>query len=243
MHISLPMKNFCTDAAFGCKPAGKGRKKCLAVKPYRSKGVCYLLGAGPLYDYTIEKRPQDLLIAADGGHAYAEQLGLAADILLGISIRWGISTRGGNCLVLPREKDDTDMLAAARVGLERAIAIFACWAGRAAAWIIRWPIFSCWLFAKAGRTGLADGRAECAHAAGRGRTAPGGGALRISQRARLWRCGAGGFLEGLKYPLRDAALTPDFPIGTSNELMGAPARIAVAQGSLLIIYPRWPQTV
>ena len=117
------------------------------------QGVCYLLGAGPLYDYTIEKRPQDLLIAADGGYAYAERLGLAADILLGDFDSLGHIPCGGNCLVLPREKDDTDMLRRRGWAWKRAIAIFACWAGRAAAWIIRWPIFSCWLFCKSGAHG------------------------------------------------------------------------------------------
>ena len=45
------------------------------------EGVCYLLGAGPLYDYTIQKRPQDLLIAADGGYTHARKMNLEADIL------------------------------------------------------------------------------------------------------------------------------------------------------------------
>ena len=33
----------------------------------RPAGVCFLLGAGPLYGWAVDKRPGDFLIAADGG--------------------------------------------------------------------------------------------------------------------------------------------------------------------------------
>lgn len=208
------------------------------------QGVCYLLGAGPLYDYMIEKRPQDLLIAADGGYAYAERLGLAADILLGDFDSLGHIPRGGNCLVLPREKDDTDMLAAARVGLEKGYRHFCLLGGTGGR--MDHTLANIQLLAflqKRGARGwlMAEQNVLTLLAGGELRLAAGlSGYLSV---LAYGGAAQGVFLEGLKYPLRDAALTPDFPIGTSNELMGVPARIAVEQGSLLIIYPRWPQTV
>jgi len=45
-------------------------------------------------------------------------------------------------------------------------------------------------------------------------------------------------LSGLKYALQDAELSDTFALGVSNEIHGEPARISVARGRLLIIYPR-----
>ena len=43
-------------------------------------------------------------------------------------------------------------------------------------------------------------------------------------------------LEGLKYPLKDAVLTCDFPLGVSNEFTGAESRAAVRKGTLLLVW-------
>ena len=43
-------------------------------------------------------------------------------------------------------------------------------------------------------------------------------------------------LEGLYYPLRDGTLTPAFPLGVSNAFTGAPVRVAVREGSLLVLW-------
>ena len=43
-------------------------------------------------------------------------------------------------------------------------------------------------------------------------------------------------LEGLKYPLEDATLTPDVPLGVSNEFVGKEARISLSRGTLLLFY-------
>ena len=43
-------------------------------------------------------------------------------------------------------------------------------------------------------------------------------------------------LEGLKYPLKDAVLTCDFPLGVSNSFTGAESRVTVGKGTLLVIW-------
>ena len=40
--------------------------------------------------------------------------------------------------------------------------------------------------------------------------------------------------EGLQYPLRDAVLTPEFPIGVSNHILEPRARVAVRKGVLIV---------
>ena len=42
-------------------------------------------------------------------------------------------------------------------------------------------------------------------------------------------------LEGLKYPLKDAELTDDVPLGISNQFTGVRSRIAVQDGTLLLM--------
>jgi len=42
----------------------------------------------------------------------------------------------------------------------------------------------------------------------------------------------------MKYPLENAVLTNEFPIGIDNEFIGQPASISVKQGTLLVIV-RW----
>lgn len=40
--------------------------------------------------------------------------------------------------------------------------------------------------------------------------------------------------EGFQYPLRDAVLTPDVPLGVSNHILEPEARIAVRKGALAV---------
>ena len=43
-------------------------------------------------------------------------------------------------------------------------------------------------------------------------------------------------LEGLKYPLKDAVLTNDFPLGVSNEGVVNTATVSVKEGALYLLF-------
>ena len=43
-------------------------------------------------------------------------------------------------------------------------------------------------------------------------------------------------LRGLKYPLCDAVIRSDFPIGVSNSFTGVPAEVTVKDGTLIIYH-------
>ena len=45
-------------------------------------------------------------------------------------------------------------------------------------------------------------------------------------------------IRGLSYPLENAALTADFPLGVSNRFTGEPAEVTVKEGTLLILWER-----
>ncbi len=40
--------------------------------------------------------------------------------------------------------------------------------------------------------------------------------------------------EGVQYPLKDAVLTPDFPLGVSNHILEPEARVTVRKGALAV---------
>ena len=42
--------------------------------------------------------------------------------------------------------------------------------------------------------------------------------------------------RGLQYPLTNATLTDDYPLGVSNAFTGAPAEITVGQGRLIVLW-------
>ncbi len=47
-------------------------------------------------------------------------------------------------------------------------------------------------------------------------------------------------LKGLKYPLSDALLTGDVPLGVSNEFTGAESAVTVKNGTLIVFWPYAP---
>ena len=47
-------------------------------------------------------------------------------------------------------------------------------------------------------------------------------------------------LDGLSYPLDRAVLTPDFPLGVSNEFTGVPATVQIGSGALLVVWSGTP---
>lgn len=57
-------------------------------------GICIIIGAGELTVDAIPVRPEDFVIAADGGYAHCRQLGVEPDLILEILIPWMRKTDG-----------------------------------------------------------------------------------------------------------------------------------------------------
>lgn len=180
----------------------------------------------------------DLIIAADGGLRHTQALGLTPSVILGDFDSLEYVPQGAN--VFPVEKDDTDSMLALRRGLElgyRAFMLYGAMDGPRLDHTI--ANFQALQF-------LADRDAH-GYLVGRDYIAtvlkneelrfPAGTEGGIS----LFCMGPdahGVTLEGLYYPLQDAALTSGFPLGVSNHFTGAPACIRVTDGSLLALWER-----
>lgn len=182
--------------------------------------------------------PDDFIIAADGGLRHAETLGLSPNVILGDFDSLSYVPQGAN--VFPVEKDDTDSMLAVRRGLELGYGTFMLYGGMDGPRLDHTVAnFQTLQF-------LSD-RGACGYLVGKDYIA-----TVIRQETVEFSAGtqggisvfclgadaAGVTLEGLYYPLENSVLTSGFPLGVSNHFTGAPARIRVSSGSLLLLWER-----
>jgi len=200
--------------------------------------ICHIVGAGPLCKRGPEPGPGDLVIAADGGYMHLERWGISADLVVGDFDSMPLPEHPA-IVRLPKEKDETDMAAAIRLGREKGYGLFHIYCGMGG--MLDHTLANLQLLAGmayAGEQGFAFDDQIIATAIKDGCfKLPKGICGRVSVFA-FGGTASGVFLRGLKYPLVDANLFTGFPLGVSNEADGREASIQVREGTLLIIYPR-----
>ncbi len=199
--------------------------------------ICYIVGAAPT-EALPEVREGDFLIAADRGYDALRRAGIAPDLIMGDFDSLGYTPEGENVLPHSPIKDDTDLLLAIRWAMERGwrrFVIYGALGGKRLDQTV--ASFQTLRF-------LADHGAQ-------GRLVGDGwnvallqnAALRFPSTASGWLSlfvsgeeARGVTLRGLKYELTDAALSCGMPLGVSNEFLGCEARIAVADGTLFVLW-------
>ena len=201
--------------------------------------LCYIFGAGePSMPAAVPPRGEVLVIAADGGYRLAAEVFGAPDLLVGDFDSIDALPVGVPIVRHPAEKDDTDLALAAEEAIARGatvLYIYAALGGRLDHTVANLQLLAS-LAARGIRTPLcgADGTAVTALAAGQ--------CASFSPRLGIFSVFAFGgrtegvTLSGVKYPLADAVLTPEIPLGVSNEFVGTAASVAVKKGTLLLFY-------
>lgn len=204
----------------------------------KTDGVCYLFGAGDHDGRHMAPGPEDLVIAVDGGYAFVQKYGLTAHWIVGDFDSLPNPPEGVPLARLPKEKDDTDMAAAIRLGLEagyRAFHIYGGCGGR-----IEHTLANIQLLAGLARQGargfLSDGQSLITAIHNGSISFPQSAAGFVSVFAHSDQA-SGVWERGLKYPLCDATLRSFFPLGVSNEFIGQAASISVREGTLVVVYP------
>lgn len=209
-------------------------------------GKCVIIGAGDLTMGEISLEKEDYVVAVDGGLSYCSILNVEPDKIIGdfdsISQREKEAVLGLQeqmpelVLQLPEMKDDTDMLAALKYGLELGYRDFRIYAGTGGRFDHTFANVQCLLYLKNhGAVGyLVDGTGmmlvlqnEAVHFQK--------GLEGVLSLFSLGKTAKGVTIRGMRYTLDNYTLTNDYPIGISNEFIGEEAVIQVEEGELLCV--------
>lgn len=201
-------------------------------------GRCIIFCAGEFTELLDHIRPDDYLLAADGGLTHMQKAGLTPNGIIGDFDSLGYIPKGS--AVFPVEKDDTDAMLAVRKGLQLGFREFLLYGSldgpRLDHTVANFQTLQ--FLADHGATGYLIGSRQIV-------TVLKNGTLSFPETAKgtisvfcMGENAHGVTLTGLYYPLDHGTLTAGFPLGVSNHFTGSTASIAVTDGSLLIIYPR-----
>ena len=202
------------------------------------ENTCYIAGAGEFYDKIPRPQTGDMVIAADGGLRYVLAADIRPDLIIGDFDSLGTIPSGPDVILLPAEKDNTDMQAAISEGWKRGFRSFSIFGGTGGRIDHTAANIQCiaWIARNGGRGYLyGNGFTVTAIYNSSIRMAP-----KASGMISVFAYGGaalGVFESGLKYSLSDSVLNDDIPMGISNEFTGKESFISVSCGTLLIIYP------
>lgn len=207
-------------------------------------GKCILIGAGDLTMGELFVTEEDYVIAVDGGLSYCGILNVEPDLIIGdfdsmteqekLAVEQLQQTVPEKICRLPECKDDTDMLAAIKRGLELGYTDFRIYAATGGRFDHTLANIQCLLYLKNhGAVGyLVDGTGmvlvlqnEAVHF--RKELEGTMSLFALTKEAK------GVNIRGMKYPLENAVITNDFPIGISNEFLGEEAEVSVEDGELV----------
>lgn len=206
--------------------------------------VCYIVGAMEPGEIVFSARRPALVIAADAGLGHLERRGVAPDLIVGDFDSLDYVPTGDNVVRHPPEKDDTDMLLAVRLGLERGCRDFVLYGGLGGRLDHTYANLQVLVYlAQHGASGylVGDGMAVSAVKDGVLPFGPGRrGTISVFCAGEAAR---GVDLTGLYYPLREGILTGGFPLGVSNQFTGVEAAVSVREGTLLVMWEETPKNL
>jgi thiamine pyrophosphokinase len=214
------------------RPPEKTRRKARNLRD----AICHLVGAARVRGLPIDRRTGDMVIGVDGGCASLQRFGIPYDAAIGDFDSLGYVPAAKKVLAFPPEKDYTDTLIALRYALTLGygrFALYGCLGGALSHALAN--VQSLAFLARHGARGVLVGE-DCRVAFIKD------GALRLTlgAGAKISVLAFGGAargveIQGLKYALSGGTLTPDRPIGVSNESLGAAATISVESGALVVV--------
>ena len=198
---------------------------------------CFIFAAGTFFGLRERPVPGDLVIAADAGYRVCQTAGVVPDVILGDFDSMEAPKAGERIVRLPVEKDDTDTLAAVKLGLERGCTDFYLYGGTGGKRLDH-PLANLqtllYLRRRGARGYLYDDEFVW--------TALENESLTVEKTVEwgllsvfcLGDRAEGVYESGVQYPLTDAVLTADFPLGVSNHILEDTARIRVNRGALAV---------
>ncbi len=212
---------------------GDGVRRCVIIPAWAPDGIRDV----------VSLRADDLIVCADGGYALARRENIVPHVLVGDFDSLGRLPDDvpPGCRVIPaqREKNETDTFLCLQCGISEGCDTFLIAGGiggRLDHTVANLQLlvyaarrgYSMWMTDKHNRvTAMMPGFMRVPRAEG----------FKLSVLAYAGQC-AGVTLQHVKYPLLDAVLTEDFPLGISNEFDGPEAEISLKEGCLLVFLSR-----
>ena len=201
-------------------------------------GTCVIFCAAGFDGLVKEIEKDDYILAADGGLAHTEKLGLKPNCILGDFDSLGYEPVGSD--VFPVEKDDTDAMLAIKRGLRLGYEEFLLYGSldgkRLDHTVANFQALQ--YLQDHGAKGTLVGLRQIVTLIQRERICfP----ARFEGDISVFCMGSdarGVTIENLHYNVQDAVLTAGFPLGVSNHFVGKAATIEVTDGSLLVLWDR-----
>lgn len=199
--------------------------------------TCYIFGAADGLPEKFEKESTDLVIAADAGIRFLEKLEISPDIAVGDFDSLGFIPDCKEVIEHPVMKNDTDTVLAVKTGFERGFKRFVIYGGAGGRPDHTYANYQtlCYISTHGGRgylcfngytaTAVTDGSVSFSKGAA-------GNISVFSASGKI----SGVFLRGLLYPLENAVLDFDFPLGVSNEFIGENSEVTVSKGTAIVIW-------
>ena len=200
---------------------------------------CVIVGGAEIKRYDISKsylKNDDFMIYCDSGLNHIEGLGREPDLIVGDFDTHENPHSEVETIVLPVVKDDTDSVYAVKEALKRGFDDFlflGVFGGRFDHSICNLSVLL--MLFNLGKSALAvDDFGET--------SITGAAPEYIEDKYRFFSLLAFGApasginIENAKYPLEDAEIQPQYPIGVSNEVLpGKKVKVSVGKGSLVLI--------
>ena len=205
--------------------------------------ACLIIGAAPCTstDYINEfKLKTDCVICADGGESIAKSCGITPDYWIGDGDSLGCDTSVSNKVILPCEKDYTDLHCAVDLGLKLGYQRFylcAVSGGRLDHFLANLCLLE-YLESQGAIGILADAQNLCMLHHGQEMAFERNPSYQYVSLIPLDEQIRGVTLSGLKYSLNDAVLERKLPIGVSNEPIADRFSIRVDFGRALIVFSK-----
>ena len=198
---------------------------------------CFIFAAGTFYGLRERPASGDLVIAADAGYRICLEAGVRPDLLVGDFDSMEPPAGFARVRRLPVEKDDTDTLAALKAGLEQSCDTFYIYGGTGGKRLDHTlaNLQSLLFLRRRGARGyLYDNDFVWTVMENEALTVKRGVEWALFSAFCLGDRAEGVDEEGFQYPLKDAVLAPDFPLGVSNHILEPSARITVRKGVLAV---------
>ena len=199
-------------------------------------GKCVIFCAADFHGLVVPLEPDDYIIAADGGLAHVQALGITAPCILGDFDSLGYVPEAST--VFPVEKDDTDAMLAVRRGLELGYKEFYLYGSldgkRLDHTVANFQTLQ--FLCDHGAYGYLIGKDYMVTAVKDGALLFPNTATGIFSVFCMGSDAEGVTIRGGKYEARQATLSAGFPLGVSNHFMGKPVTVSVENGSLLVLW-------